>query len=1110
MESRKRKRGSSSRSAVRSGLEEELRLAQERYLRILDTYHDIVLVIDSDARIRFANKAWHDNVSYTLEQINRIDLFDTIHADDRVMAREAFRKILSGESIHNNIEYRGITIHGETKWFEASGYPIDWPDADRALLLVVRDITERKHMEEEIRISEERLRLILTASSDGITVVSHNGRMLYANRNYFEDTGYTLEETNRIGFLEIVHPADRAEALARFREMLEGKPVHNFVCRVISKSGEIKWMESNSDLIRWPGADKAVVTVTRDITDRIRTEDALRVYHRFLEIANTHAERKPLLDDFVDEIAVFTGCRAVGIRILDEGGNIPYCASRGFPTEFLEVEGPLSVHSHSCMCINVINGNLTPNLPFTDAGSFLTGSTTALLSSLSKGQRAGVRAACNRFGYESVALIPIRVGERILGLIHVADPTPQKISLETVTVLDKAALQLGAALARLETKQALRESEERYRNIFWEAPDIFFILDLDTWIVTDANKFALETLEYGPEFLGKIHVTDIIHPDDMDAATGRLREMIIQKDRMPDFPLRILTRSGKVRHIEQSGVIFWDEEGHAKSFLGLAHDVTDRKMHEETIRKQNEELAALYEVAKAANESLDINALAGVMLDIIPRITNSMSMAILTFESDQTFHHLAQRGLSEKFVKETDNVRFDEGLLGLMYKTRQPLLINNLLSHPALSRKSAVKELGDDSVIMAPLLVKGEILGAMVVSRKSGNPYNENDLNIVQAIANQIAVAMANARLYSEILEREGKLHSILSTSRDGVFVTSENRRVIYRNRALNQMFGYGEDDDLSEIDTRHYFTPESYEVLEKIRERLDRKEMPDEIITFKARRKDGSAFDAELRLGFFTENGQRFDVGVIRDVTERNRMEFQLHQSSKLATIGELAAGVAHEINNPIANISVQTGLIREIVEDDRDTIDPALFQRLVKYLELVERQAERCNSITNDLLSFSRMPRGADESFDVNKLIKKTVKLMTQLTDKNPRIELNLASGLPYATGDPNRLEQVFVNLLSNALKAIEPGGVISIDTEPDGEGSLKIRFKDSGAGIPPEIRDRIFDPFFTTSPEGTGLGLSISYYNVSQMNGKLEVDSDPGNGTTFTITLKNGPAE
>ncbi len=966
-------------------LEEELRLAQERYPRILDTYHDIVLVIDSGARIRFANKAWHKNISYTLDQINRIDLFETIHPDDRAMARDMFGRVLAGGSAHG-VEYRGIATDGRMRWFEADADPIDWPGAEKALLLVVHDIS-----------------------------------------------------------------------------------------------------------------------------DRMRIEEALRAYHRFLEIANRHSEPGPLLDEFVNELASFTGCQAVGIRILDEQGNIPYKAWRGFPPEFIDVESPLCIHSHSCVCINVITGEIKPNLPLTEAGSFLTGSTTALISSLSERERGEVRATCNRFGYESVALIPIRVDARIMGLIHVADPSPHKISPERVTVLDKAALQLGAALARVKTKQALIKSEERYRNIFWEAPDIFYILDLDTWIITDANKCALQKLEYGPEFLGRIHVTDIIHPDDMEIATGRLKDMVIKKDRMPNFPLRILTRTGKMLYIEQSGVIFWDEEGHARSFLGLAHDVTVRKAHEETIRKRNEELTALYEVARSANKSLDLNTLANVMLDVVPRITNSDSMAIYSYnEKEQIFTYLAHRGLPEEFVKGTDHLKLYEGVHGLMFREKRPLLLNSVRTHPGLSRRSAVEQLGDDSVIMAPLMAKDKILGSLVVSRRPGHPYDENDLGIVQAIANQIAVAMANAKLHSELLEREAKLHSILETSRDGVFVTSEKRRVIFGNRALLDMFRYTENDDVSEIDTMRYFAPESYHVLEETREKLGRGEPLDEIIKFKARRKDGSLFDAELRLGFFVENGQRFDVGIIRDVTERNRMEFQLHQASKLAAIGELAAGVAHEINNPVANISVQTGLMQEIVEESRDKIDSTLFQRIRKYLELVEQQADRCNSIVNDLLSFSRMPERHNETFDLNKLIKKTVNLITQLTDKEPRIEFRLDERLPRLNGDPNRLEQVFANLLTNALKAIEPRGVISIASQFDNKGNFRILFNDSGGGIPAEMQDRIFDPFFTTDPEGTGLGLAISYYIISQMNGTLEVESDPGSGTTFTITLKSESAE
>lgn len=150
-------------------------------------------------------------------------------------------------------------------------------------------------------------------------------------------------------------------------------------------------------------------------------ESDLRISHRFLEIANRHTEMTPLLNEFVYEIQKMTGCEAVGIRILDKNGHVPYQAYTGFSKHFYEEESPLSIECDRCMCINVIKGSTDPNLPFyTSRGSFHANSTTRFLSTVNDAERGPIRNVCSRFGYESVALIPMKLDERILGLIHLA------------------------------------------------------------------------------------------------------------------------------------------------------------------------------------------------------------------------------------------------------------------------------------------------------------------------------------------------------------------------------------------------------------------------------------------------------------------------------------------------------------------------------------------------------------------------------------------------------------------------------------------------------------------------------------------------------------------
>jgi len=184
--------------------------------------------------------------------------------------------------------------------------------------------------------------------------------------------------------------------------------------------------------------------------ERKRAEEKLRASYRFLEIANRYTEMTPLLNRFILEIKELTGCEAVAVRILDRDGNIPYQAYDGFSEEFFRLESPLSLKSDRCMCINVIKGKADPGLTFyTEGGSFFMNGTTRFLATVSEEQKGKTRNVCNRFGYESVALVPIRSGDHIIGLIHVADPREDAIPRDLVKIMEWAAMELGTAIRRV-------------------------------------------------------------------------------------------------------------------------------------------------------------------------------------------------------------------------------------------------------------------------------------------------------------------------------------------------------------------------------------------------------------------------------------------------------------------------------------------------------------------------------------------------------------------------------------------------------------------------------------------------------------------------------------
>jgi PAS domain S-box-containing protein len=324
---------------------------------------------------------------------------------------------------------------------------------------------KRKRSEEVILESESKFRMLSEQSLLGIAILQDNV-FKYANQMMSDIVEYSVEEmlSWKAGeFTKLIYPEDKDFTLEQARKKQKGEKGYlvNYRSRIVSKTGKIKWIEVYSKPTQFKGKTADFVTFI-DITERKRMEENLAVSYRFLEIANRHMEITPLLEEMVREIRKLSNCEAVGIRLRDNEGNIPYQAYEGFSQKFYESENHLSLKYNYCMCINVIKGTTDPSLPFfTEGGSFYTNSTTKLLASVPEKDRGSTRNACNKAGYETVALIPIIIGNRILGLIHLADKKKNMIPLELVEILEKAAMQLADAIQRVLAEERLSEAHDK-------------------------------------------------------------------------------------------------------------------------------------------------------------------------------------------------------------------------------------------------------------------------------------------------------------------------------------------------------------------------------------------------------------------------------------------------------------------------------------------------------------------------------------------------------------------------------------------------------------------------------------------------------------------------
>ena len=334
-------------------------------------------------------------------------------------------------------------------------------------------------------------------------------------------------------------------------------------------------------------------------------------------------------------------------------------------------------------------------------------------------------------------------------------------------------------------------------------------------------------------------------------------------------------------------------------------------------------------------------------------------------------------------------------------------------------------------------------------------------------------------------------------------------------NEGAERILGYKAEEIIGNPENFRRFYPPAVAAEMMRRMRSQEYGPPDKLNTTRLIfiNKKGEEVPVNFSATIIRERGREVaSVGIFSDLREILKVHqeleathHQLVQAEKIASLGRMAAGVAHEINNPLAGILIYAELLaRELAQD----------APIRENVEVIINQTMRCQQIVNRLLDFSRQSLGEKKLLDVNEILHRCVELVRhQAFFHNIKIKEDLDAGLPQIVGDPGQLQQVFTNLLLNAADAISGAGKITLSSRAAWHGSgVILQFCDSGCGIPEEIRDKIFEPFFTTKPpgKGTGLGLSIVYGVIQRHGGSIQAYSPPEGGTIFTVTLPLESAE
>jgi len=404
-----------------------------------------------------------------------------------------------------------------------------------------------------------------------------------------------------------------------------------------------------------------------------------------------------------------------------------------------------------------------------------------------------------------------------------------------------------------------------------------------------------------------------------------------------------------------------------------------------------------------------------------------------------------------------------------------------------------------------PCVSKEGTIAVMALGRKaSTEPLSSEDMALLAAVAAQAATALENGRLYRQLRVKADELdrmrefsENVLESLNDGIAVVDRNDRVVRWNRRLEELYGIRHETAvgrrLSEL-----FGPGFFETVNSAR-----RDAPDGAAFYRVPLSTRHDQPRRLLVNVATTPLRESDgaiagtILIVEDISARVQLEEQLQLSEKMASIGLLAAGVAHEVNTPLTGISSFVQMLMQGAEPD----DPK-----TRVLEKIERQTFRAAKIVNGLLNLARPAQVETGPVDINAVINDVLSLLEhQLRTGRIQVRKELSSVPPFVLGIEYKLQQVLLNLFLNARDAMPKGGWLTVLTRAAGDSAI-VEIADTGSGIPADQLSRIYDPFFTTKDigKGTGLGLSITYGIVQEHGGTITCDSVVGQGTRFTLML------
>jgi PAS domain S-box-containing protein len=1126
----------------RKQAEEALKQSEEKYRSILEDVKEGYWEVDLAGNFTSYNNAICRLLGYSGKDMRGMNYRAYTSAEHVDKVYRDFNQVYRTGKPIRDMHYEIIRADGSKRFAETSVFPVrDGKVEIIGFRGVSHDITERRELEEYLERERKEFKLIIDSAPIIVFYKDKDGKFVRVNKALAESLQIPEEEFVGNTVFDL-YSAEIAQAMTNDdQEVLKsGRPKLNIIEQYESTSG-IRWVQTDKvPIVDKDGLPVGLIGFAQDITERKQMEEALK---------QSEEKYRSILEDMsegyweADLNGKFTSFNDATCRLLG------YSDKEMAGLNYQDYISPEDLDRF----YKTFNQDYVPGTPISNLHYQITrkdGSKRFIESSIStrindKGEIIGFRgvsrditkrmqmeealrqseekyrtiledmeeayyetdlagnftfvndALCRQLGYprdESIGMnyhvyIPPEDIERVFNIFNEVYLTGRPIALFSNKEIKKDGTPIIAEISilplrnekgeiigfrgvgrdateRLRMEWALRESEEKYRSVLERMEEAYSEVDL-AGNFTFFNDALRRHLGYSREELMGMNYRVYTEPEMIDEVYKAYNHLYRTGKPIKLFAIKEIRKDGTRMIAEISVSPIRNEAGDITGFRQLSRDITERMQMEESLRRSEERYRTVLEDMEEAYYELD---LAGNFT-----FFNDAMCRQLGYSKEELM------GMNYKLYTPAEDVQKGIKAFNKVYRTGKPLYL------------SPLKRLRKD--------------GTIAFAECSSFPLR-NEKGETIGFRGIVRDVTARLRMEEALRQSEERYRTILEEMEEPYFEMDLAGRFTFFNNAMCRRLGYSREE-LMGMHYKVYTPPEENEKVFATFNKVYRTGEPAKLLDITTIRKDGTRNLSETSiLPLRNEQGEitRFR-GVTRDLTERKRAEEERRQleqkaqlASRLASVGELASGVAHEINNPLTGVIGYAHLLLARKDISRDVRHD---------LEIINEGAQRVAGIVKKLLAFARQTKPEQRYVNINELIRNTLDLRAyELAASNIKVALQLTRDMPMTIVDPGQLQQVFLNLIINAeteMKLAHDKGRLTIKTERI-NNSIRILFKDNGLGIPKENLETIFDPFFTTREvgQGTGLGLSVCHGIVTEHNGRIWAESEPGKGATFIVEL------